>query len=274
MCVGTSSSGRPCSCIGSTFSTFPFLSFRPSADMAAPSSSPGAFVDTVVADLVAPPPTTTSAPTAARVGASPTPGEIGENAGQPTSGALAGDFAGLPSVGAAALVEPAVGDEDVAPPVMGVPSSSDEDEELLADDAGAPMMGPPPAAIHVLNVGAQTEHLTPIPAFDSHDVAVQTEGVVFFSSMWATTPRRSWRRPSEPCRLVTGSASTGHFRRLKPSPWWTWRLWWAKAARGQPRRDDLLGSPPLAPTSSSSPPSFTRARRPAGAGRPTPGARR
>ena len=40
-------------------------------------------------------------------------------------------------MGTRALVETAGADEDVVPPVLGVPPSSDEEEELLADIAGA-----------------------------------------------------------------------------------------------------------------------------------------
>ena len=177
----------PGSCSGSTVLISSYLSFRPSADMAAPSSSPGAFVDSVVADLVAPPPTTTSAPTASVVGASPSPGEIGENAGQPTSGASAGEVAGLPSMGASALVETVVADEDVAPPVMGVPPSSDEEEELLADIAGAQ----PFAGVDVIDGEAQTVHFTPILAFDAHDVGVQTANEVMFSSFVGDTSQEA-----------------------------------------------------------------------------------
>ena len=140
-------------------------------------AAPGAFFDEVVADLVSAPISST-APTASSPAASPAMGELGENAGQPMLGAPVGDFAGLPSVGAAALVEPAAGDEDLAPPVMGVPPSSDEEEELLADIAGA---HPFPDA-DVVDGEAQTEHIAPILAFDTHDVAVQTSGEVFFSS--------------------------------------------------------------------------------------------
>ena len=151
--------------------------------MAAPSSTPGAFVDFVVADLVAPPPSSTSAPTASSIGASPSPGEFGESTGPPMSGASAGDVAGLPSMGASALVETDVADEDVAPPVMGVPPSSDEEEELLADIAGAQ----PFPGVAVVDGEAQTAHLTPIPFFDAHEVGVQTTNEVIFSSFVGDT---------------------------------------------------------------------------------------
>ena len=151
--------------------------------MAAPSSTPGAFVDFVVADLVAPPPSSTSAPTASSIGASPSPGEFGESTGPPMSGASAGEVAGLPSMGASALVETDVADEDVAPPVMGVPPSSDEEEELLADIAGAQ----PFPGVAVVDGEAQTAHLTPIPFFDAHEVGVQTTNEVIFSSFVGDT---------------------------------------------------------------------------------------
>ena len=177
----------PGSCSGSTVLIYPYLSFRPSADMASPSTSPGAFVDSVVADLVAPPPMTTSAPTASVVGASPSPGGIGEHAGQPASGTPAGEVAGLPSMGASALVETIVADEDVSPPVLGVPPSSDEEEELLADTAGAR----PFAGVDVVDGEAQTVHFTPILAFDAHDVGVQTANEVMFSSFVGDTSQEA-----------------------------------------------------------------------------------
>ena len=145
-------------------------------------ASPGAFFDGVVADLVEPP-TSPGAPTASSSMAAPTMGEIGENAGPSTSGAPAGDLAGLPSLGAAALVEPVVADEDLAPPVMGVPPSSDEEEELLADIVGAHQL----PGVDVIDGEAQTAHFTPILAFDAHDVGVQTANEVMFSSFVGDT---------------------------------------------------------------------------------------
>ncbi|CAE7320265.1 unnamed protein product [Symbiodinium sp. KB8] len=145
-----------------------------------------AFVDEVVADLVAPP-MSAAATSASSLEASPMPGGIGENAGQPTTGAPAGDVAGLPATGAAAMVESAGADDDVAPPFMGVPPSSDEEEELLADIVGAQ---PFPGA-DFAEVGAQTEHVTPILAFDAHDVAVQTADEVIFSSFVGDTSQEA-----------------------------------------------------------------------------------
>ncbi|OLQ06495.1 Glycine cleavage system H protein, mitochondrial [Symbiodinium microadriaticum] len=138
------------------------------------SSTGAGFVDVVVADLVAPP-TSKSATSASPLEASPAPGEIGENAGQPTMGAQAGGIAGSPSTGTSALVETAVADED---PVMGVPPSSDEEEELLADVVGAQHF----PGVDVVDGEAQTVHFTPILAFDAHDVGVQTANEVMFSS--------------------------------------------------------------------------------------------
>ena len=114
-------------------------------------------------------------------------GGIGDSAGQPTSGASAGDVAGLPSTGATAMVENAGADDDVAPPFMGVPPSSDEEEELLADIVRAQ---PFPGADFV-DGEAQTEHIAPILAFDAHDVAVQTAGEVIFSSFVGDTSQEA-----------------------------------------------------------------------------------
>ena len=149
-------------------------------------ASPGAFFDGVVADLVEPP-TSPGAPTASSPMAAPTTGELGENADWPTLGASAGDVAGLPSLGAAALVEPVVADEDLAPPVMGVPPSSDEEEELLADIVGAHQL----PGVDVIDGEAQTVHFTPILAFDAHDVGVQTANEVMFSSFVGDTSQEA-----------------------------------------------------------------------------------
>ncbi|OLP76890.1 hypothetical protein AK812_SmicGene43124 [Symbiodinium microadriaticum] len=70
---------------------------------------------------------------------------------------------------------------------MGVPPSSDEEEELLADIVGAQ---PFPGA-DFAEVGAQTEHVTPILAFDAHDVAVQTADEVIFSSFVGDTSQEA-----------------------------------------------------------------------------------
>ncbi|CAE7032299.1 Gcsh [Symbiodinium sp. KB8] len=147
------------------------------------SSTGAGFVDVVVADLVAPP-TSKSATSASPLEASPAPGEIGENAGQPTMGAQAGGIAGSPSTGTSALVETAVADED---PVMGVPPSSDEEEELLADVVGAQHF----PGVDVVDGEAQTVHFTPILAFDAHDVGVQTANEVMFSSFVGDTSREA-----------------------------------------------------------------------------------
>ena len=75
------------------------------------------------------------------------------------------------------------------PPVMGVPSSSEDEEELLADHAGAPLGGAPPVAVDTTDVGVQTAHNVVIPAFDLVDVASQTDGKVAFSSFVGDTPQ-------------------------------------------------------------------------------------
>ena len=149
-------------------------------------ASPSAFADVVVSDLVAPP-TSSPPPSASSPGEEPAQGISGECAGQPTTGASAGDFAGPPSMGTPAFVETAVADEDVAPPVMGVPSSSDEEEELLADVVGAQQF----PGVDVIDGEAQTVHFTPILAFDAHDVGVQTANEVMFSSFVGDTSQEA-----------------------------------------------------------------------------------
>ena len=149
-------------------------------------ASPSAFADLVVADLVAPP-TSSPPPSASSPGEGPALGLSGECAGQPASGAPAGNVAVSPSTGASAVVETAVADEDVAPPVMGVPPSSDEEEELLADIVGAQ---PFPGA-DVVDGEAQTVHFTPILAFDARDVGVQTTNEVMFSSFVGDTSQEA-----------------------------------------------------------------------------------
>ena len=115
-------------------------------------------------------PTSSTAPSASSVVASPDAG-VGSAAGPPTSGepeaeappssggGLDGDSAAPPTLGAPALVESTVGEDDIAPPVLGVPSSSEDEEELIADPAGAPMVGAPPAAGETAEVGVQTSRL-------------------------------------------------------------------------------------------------------------------
>ncbi|CAE7516237.1 unnamed protein product, partial [Symbiodinium necroappetens] len=81
------------------------------------------------------------------------------------------------------------GDEDIAPPVLGVPSSSEDEEELLADPAGAPLVGAPPVVVDMADVGVQTVHNVLMPAFDMVDVASQTDGKIAFSSFVGDTPQ-------------------------------------------------------------------------------------
>ena len=117
------------------------------------------------------------------------PGLVGEAAVQPTPGSSAGEDAAPPTSGEPALVESTPGDDDIAPPVLGVPSSSEDEEELIADPAGAPLVGAPPAAGDTADVGVQTAHNVIIPAFDLVDVASQTDGKVAFSSFVGDTPQ-------------------------------------------------------------------------------------
>ena len=88
--------------------------------------------------------------------------------------------------GEPALVESTAGDDDIAPPVLGVPPSSGDEEELLADRAGAPLLG-----VDLVDGEAQTEHISPIIAFDAHDVAVQTANEVMFSSFVGDTSQEA-----------------------------------------------------------------------------------
>ena len=132
--------------------------------------------------LVASPTTSTSPATTA-------PGLVGEVAAQPAPGLSAGEAAAPPTPGEPALVESTAGEDDIAPPVLGVPSSSEDEEELIADPAGAPMVGAPPAAGETADVGVQTSQNVIIPAFDMVDVAAQTDGKVAFSSFVGDTPQ-------------------------------------------------------------------------------------
>ena len=81
-------------------------------------------------------------------------------AAQPSSGLPVGESAGSP---AEAVTE---GEDDIAPPVLGVPPSSGDEEELLADRAGAPLF----PDIDVADGEAQTEHIAPILTFDGTGV--------------------------------------------------------------------------------------------------------
>ena len=105
-------------------------------------------------------------------------------------GQSAGEDAGPPTTGEPALVEPTLGDEDLAPPVMGIPSSSGDEEELLADSAGAPLLG-----VDLVDGEAQTELFSPLIAFDAHfdahDVAVQTTNEVMFSTFVGDTSQEA-----------------------------------------------------------------------------------
>ena len=206
VCVGTSSTVERRSIFGSTDFEFPFAPFATPREMASRPSSPGAAVVDDFADYLAMAgldlvlPTSSTAPSASSVVAAPVSG-VGSSAGPPVlgepsamashspGGALDGEFAAPPTLGEPALVEPATGDEDIAPPVMGVPSSSEDEEELIADPAGAPMVGAPPAAGETADVGVQTSQNVIIPAFDMVDVAAQTDGKVAFSSFVGDTPQ-------------------------------------------------------------------------------------
>ncbi|CAE7390686.1 PUB3, partial [Symbiodinium microadriaticum] len=96
-------------------------------------------------DLVAPT-TSPSVPTASPLDDTPATG-VGIDAeppvlGEPSATALPSSGSALevetavpPASGEPALVELTTGEEDIAPPVMGVPSSSEDEEELLADSA-------------------------------------------------------------------------------------------------------------------------------------------
>ena len=167
------------------------------ASSGASSADAAAWADFAAAaglDVVAP----TTSPTSP---ITPSPGVEDEVAGPPTSGepeaeappssggGLDGDSAVPPTLGEPALVESTPGDEDIAPPVMGVPSSSEDEEELLADPAGAPWVGAPQAAVDVADVGVQTEHNVILPAFDLVDVASQTDGKVAFTTFVGDTPQ-------------------------------------------------------------------------------------
>ena len=157
------------------------------ASFGASSADAAAWADFAAAaglDVVAP----TTSPTSPTATA---PGVEAEVAGLPTSGLPAEDLeiAAPPTLGEPALVEPTTGEEDIAPPVMGVPSSSEDEEELLADPAGAPLVGAPPVVVDVADVGVQTAHNVLMPAFDMVDVASQTDGKIAFSSFVGDTPQ-------------------------------------------------------------------------------------
>ena len=196
----------PNSCFGSTFLSSPFAPFATPRDMASRPSSPGAAVADDFADYLAMAgldlvrPTSSPAPSASSVVASPAVG-VGSIAGPPASGepeaeappssggALEGDFAAPPTPGEPALVESVAGEDDIAPPVLGVPSSSEDEEELIADPVGAPMVGAPHVVGETADVGVQTTNNVVIPVFDLVDVAAQTDGQVVFSSFVGDTPQ-------------------------------------------------------------------------------------
>ncbi|CAE7450545.1 PUB3, partial [Symbiodinium sp. KB8] len=182
------------------FEVSPYLPFASRLIMAssgASSADAAAWADFAAAaglDVVAP----TTSPTSP---ITPSPGVEDEVAGPPTSGepeaeappssggGLDGDSAVPPISGEPALVESTPGEDDIAPPVMGVPSSSEDEEELLADPAGAPFVGALLAAVDTADVGVQTARNVIIPAFDLVDVASQTDGKLAFSSFVGDTPQ-------------------------------------------------------------------------------------
>ena len=96
--------------------------------MASHASSPGA-ADAAFADFAAMAgldlvgTTSPTTPTASSLQAAPVTG-AGSIAVQPLSGPPAEEIAELPVLGTPAVVEPPAGEEDVAPPVMGVPVTS------------------------------------------------------------------------------------------------------------------------------------------------------
>ena len=206
VCVGTSSSGRA----GQLFRLdrfdlllLPFASpctmaFRPSPGAADAGADFADFAAMSGLDLVGPTPS--SAPTASSVESAPALG-VGSVAGQPAMGVAPAldspapgdtleDFAVPPTSGEPVSVESTAGDEDIAPPVMGVPPSSGDEDELLADHAGAPLLG-----VDLVDGEAQTEHFSPISAFDAlfnaHDVAVQTTNEVMFSTFVGDTSQEA-----------------------------------------------------------------------------------
>ena len=173
MCVGTSSSGRA----GQLFRLDRFDLFAPFASRLTPAwadFAAAAGLD-VVGLPTSPSPSTTTAP-----------GLVEEATAQPMPGSPVGEHAEPPTSGEPALVESTAGDDDIAPPVMGVPPSSGDEEELLADRAGAPLLG-----VDVVDGEAQTVHFTPILAFDTRDVGVQTANEVMFSSFVGDTSREA-----------------------------------------------------------------------------------
>ena len=136
-----------------------------------------------------PSPTTTAPGVEAALAAPPASGEPEAEEPPSSGGMLEGILAEPPALGEPALVETAPVDDDIAPPVLGVPSSSEDEEELIADPAGAPMVGAPPAAGGTADVGVQTSQNVIIPAFDMVDVAAQTDGKVAFSSFVGDMPQ-------------------------------------------------------------------------------------
>ncbi|OLQ00255.1 hypothetical protein AK812_SmicGene17093 [Symbiodinium microadriaticum] len=131
-----------------------------------------------------PSPTTTAPGVEAALAAPPASGEPEAEEPPSSGGMLEGILAEPPALGEPALVETAPVDDDIAPPVLGVPSSSEDEEELIADPAGAPMVGAPPAAGGTADVGVQTSQNVIIPAFDMVDVAAQTDGKVDRACNW------------------------------------------------------------------------------------------
>ena len=124
VCVGTSLSGRPAQLSPAR----PILSFRfplasrlIMASFGASSADAAAWADFAAAaglDVVA----HTTSPTAPTTSS---PGVEAEPAEEPPSGPPAEglELAAPPAPGGPALVEPTAAEEDIAPPVMGVPSS-------------------------------------------------------------------------------------------------------------------------------------------------------
>ena len=147
VCVGTSLSGRA----GQLFrldrfltsASPPFASRLVMAHFGASSADAAALADFAAAagldvTTLTTSPTTTAPGLEAEVPGPPTSGEPEAEAPPSSGGAVDGDIAVPPISGEPALVEPTAAEEDISPPVMGVPSSSEDEEELLADHAGAP----------------------------------------------------------------------------------------------------------------------------------------
>ncbi|OLP90613.1 hypothetical protein AK812_SmicGene27796 [Symbiodinium microadriaticum] len=183
--------------------------------MASHASSPGA-ADAAFADFAAMAgldlvgATSPTTPTASSLQAAPVTG-AGSMAVQPLSGPPAEEIAELPVLGTPAVVEPPAGEEDVAPPVMGVPVTSSPEDRGRLDEAYLVAVDQPlvDVALEHLMVAIEVRDIT-IGVYGGLVLIGAAASLFTFSVMervgrFATAPATSKRRADNAWDKFTGS---------------------------------------------------------------------